>query len=64
MSYHNMKHYLDYSEPQEPSEYEEDLLMDEHYPEDGLQLLAEWDSADGPEWSIPREWVMRNQYDC
>ena len=56
-----MKNYL---EPQEPSEYEEDLLMDEHYPEDGLQLLAEWDSADGPEWSIPREWVIRNQYDC
>jgi hypothetical protein len=51
-------------EPQEPSEYEESLLIDEHYPEDGLQLLAEWDSADGPEWSIPREWVMRNQYDC
>ena len=59
--YHSMKICL---EPQEPSEYEEDLLMDEHYPADGLQLLAEWDSADGPEWSIPREWVMRNQYDC
>ena len=28
-----MKNYL---EPQEPSEYEEDLLMDEHYLEDGL----------------------------
>ena len=50
--------------PQEPSEYNEELLIDAHYPEDGLQVVAEYDFADAPEWANPREWVMRNQYDC
>jgi hypothetical protein len=29
----------------------------------GLDIVADYDYSDAPEWALPREWLINNQYD-
>lgn len=29
---------------------------------DGLTVVAEYDYSDAPEWALPREWIIYEQY--
>ena len=44
--------------------YDENLLTDDWYPEDGLAVCAEYDYSDAPEWALERSWHIRGQYEC
>ena len=52
------------SEPRLPSNYNEELIINDGEPDHGQDVVAEYDYAEGPEWSLPRDWCQRNQYDC
>ena len=43
--------------------YDETLLTDSPYPEDGIAVCAEYDYSDAPDWSLERSWFVRGQYE-
>lgn len=44
--------------------YDETLLVGDWWPEDGIEMVAEYDYSDAPEWALERSWHLRGQYEC
>jgi hypothetical protein len=43
--------------------YDETLIFADAWPEDGMQICAEYDYSDAPDWANERSWYIRGQYE-
>ena len=43
--------------------YNEDLIFEAPWPSDGLQICADYDYSDAPDWANERSWYIRQQYE-
>ena len=39
------------------------ILSNDNEPIDGLDVVADYDYSDAPEWAIPREWFIEGRYE-
>lgn len=43
--------------------YDENLIFEGPWPDDGLQICADYDYSDAPDWANERSWYIREQYE-
>ena len=39
--------------------YNEDLIFESPWPDDGLQICADYDYSDAPDWANERSWYIK-----